>query len=50
MEEICIGEGIVIGINVIFGLCGYKTKASWCTMKLRKNKKVSAVHCMRHYK
>ena len=28
MERICIGKGIVIGINLIFGLFGYKTRGS----------------------
>ena len=32
MEGICIGKGIVIGINLIFGLCGYKTMGS-CVYK-----------------
>ena len=28
MEGICIGKGIVIGINLIFGLFVYRTRAS----------------------
>ena len=43
MEGICIGKGIVIGINLVFGLFGYKQGAIVCTIKLQKNKEVSAV-------
>ena len=28
MEGICVGKGIVIGINLIFRLFGYKTRGS----------------------
>ena len=43
MEGICVGKGIVIGRNLTFGLFGYKTVVVVCTIKLQKNKEISAV-------
>ena len=37
MEGICIGQGIVIGINAIFGLDGYKTTGSCVYNKTAEN-------------
>ena len=43
MEGICIGNGVVIGIEFIFGLFGAKTRGSCVYNKTAEKKEVSAV-------
>ena len=37
MEGICIGKGIVVGINLVFELLGYKTNGSCVYKKTAEN-------------